>query len=799
MYSLRKPYLMKSRVLIFIALFFVTSLSAEIKVNSTRITSYDYACFDGEQNKVSPQNRQQPTKAVADCVTGKFNDPGREYFVHGGVWRIDVIGALAAISEEPHVSITGVTNGNTVGNFTNLWIDTPVGIAPAVANKIYADIDASFEENAFPLGFARGSAIRTKWSDRGSTGLSLITFTTNIITQICVWLADSTTIGAWVASENYTDSLYNISALEEPFSGYCDLKIAGTYTLGGNTTDGSIDNPMYFVSVTAGWLQKQDVFVPGPTDPGEYRFSGDWQVPESATTGSVDVLRENGSGGAVSVDVTDVTSTTALSTPNRKCVDATDYTSPVDTTRNWADNVSGNSGGHDITTLNVASDCDTVWEFTNATGGIVAGLSKQTQITTVQDSAPAVANFYIDVATGDDTDDGTTEALAWKTFGQLCANVSPGDIVLVKNGTYPATTGDDRIINMPQSCSGTVGNLITIKNFPGHSPQLGRLPATTDDQHGIVLVGADYIRFEGLNFVGTEHKCLNIASNGENGSIGIEVVGNTFDQCGRAHTSCTVDFGHDAIDAGPRTIDLLIDGNLITNSGRVIDPGTCDGLGSSSNHQYRHDHAVYLKGKGHIFRNNVVLTYPAGVGVKIDGYMQTLGQVIAPDFSHIIINNTFGPNTSVQPYDCLSGAPALLFNSTPSSFDPRWLIANNIFLEPVRDCSAEPTAVFIRDKSSQNFATANECRSNIASGPHADDMCGESIPNVAVNITYSNNVLAATLSNLDFVDEPNDDYDLNVSSTAIGAADCTLMGAPTTDFDGNARSSTTCDVGAYEN
>jgi hypothetical protein len=144
------------------------------------------------------------------------------------------------------------------------------------------------------------------------------------------------------------------------------------------------------------------------------------------------------------------------------------------------------------------------------------------------------ADYYVSVS-GSDNSPGT-EALPFRS-PQAAANVvNPGDTVYIKDGTYPASTATGRVMNL--SRSGTPGNMITFRNYPGHSPQIGRLPATLDDTFGFVLwKGASYIRFEGLAFAGTNSACIFLVNTSANaGSGNIEISGNTFDQCGVARS-----------------------------------------------------------------------------------------------------------------------------------------------------------------------------------------------------------------------------------------------------------------------
>jgi hypothetical protein len=291
---------------------------------------------------------------------------------------------------------------------------------------------------------------------------------------------------------------------------------------------------------------------------------------------------------------------------------------------------------------------------------------------------------------------------------------------------------------------------------------------------------------------------LQLDNNGTNGSTNIEVVNNIFDNCGKAETSCTNTSGHTGLFSEPYTDDLLIERNIFRDTGRNTDPAVCDLLSEANNHMYRHDHHVYVKGKNIKIQNNIFLRSCCGVGIKIDGYL-TGPEIVSPNYSHIVINNTFGPNISEQPYDMKSGHPTLTFNSTPSSFDPRWLIKNNIYLNPTRT-SASPHSLQLLDTGSSNWAPDNFCENNVSTknGVTLLSTCGDNFPNIAANVTENNNVENKSLTDMAFADEPSDDYHLTSGSAAIEAADCADSNAPSTDFDGHSRSSTNCDAGAYE-
>jgi Right handed beta helix region len=81
------------------------------------------------------------------------------------------------------------------------------------------------------------------------------------------------------------------------------------------------------------------------------------------------------------------------------------------------------------------------------------------------------ATFYVDPQ-GDDEGAGTM-ARPWRTIDRAASELDPGDVVLVRAGTYP---GD---VNIARSGSGDAP--VTVKAFPGERPRLtGRLKVEAD-------------------------------------------------------------------------------------------------------------------------------------------------------------------------------------------------------------------------------------------------------------------------------------------------------------------------------
>ncbi len=413
--------------------------------------------------------------------------------------------------------------------------------------------------------------------------------------------------------------------------------------------------------------------------------------------------------------------------------------------------------------------------------------------------------YYLNCVTGNDSNSGLSEALAWLSLEHTSNVVVGGDTVLIQNGVCSRLTSGGVGQVMSLNRSGSAGNFITYKNFPGHSPQIGTTPPTLNESYGIFLHGgASFIRFEGLTFAGSNFACIFAQNVASNAGGNIEIVNNTFTQCGKAWTDCTPSGGHDAIFMGAWMDGSLIENNTFLDTGRVPDL-SCNSLPQSQNHNWRHDHVIYVKGINHIIRNNLFLRYCCGYGIKIDGYSTSLGEVLAPNFTHVIDNNTFGPNTSQQPYDGRSGNPVHTFNSSPASFDGSYLFANNICLEPSLPASPNKGCILTHSGLGGSLfdTTHNECRNNISTGTITDEICSETNVNVAPMYSTGavvNNTLNRTLAEMDFVDEPNDDYHLGATSIAINFGSSTLLSVPDFDIENLPRdfAGNNVDDGAYE-
>ena len=80
------------------------------------------------------------------------------------------------------------------------------------------------------------------------------------------------------------------------------------------------------------------------------------------------------------------------------------------------------------------------------------------------------ATYYVDANNGNDSNPGT-ESQPWETLIYACAQLTAGDTLYVKNGTYYSQDRPEWYIpGITFSNSGTQQHPIIVKNYPGHTP-----------------------------------------------------------------------------------------------------------------------------------------------------------------------------------------------------------------------------------------------------------------------------------------------------------------------------------------
>jgi parallel beta-helix repeat protein len=104
-------------------------------------------------------------------------------------------------------------------------------------------------------------------------------------------------------------------------------------------------------------------------------------------------------------------------------------------------------------------------------------------------------SFYVS-ATGNDVNDGSSTAKAFRTLQRGANATRAGDTVFIMNGTY--TNGERESPILYIATSGVASNWIRYRAYPGHAP---KLKAVANNQ-AILVDGASYILIEGLTLEG---------------------------------------------------------------------------------------------------------------------------------------------------------------------------------------------------------------------------------------------------------------------------------------------------------
>lgn len=102
---------------------------------------------------------------------------------------------------------------------------------------------------------------------------------------------------------------------------------------------------------------------------------------------------------------------------------------------------------------------------------------------------PRAASYYVSV-NGNDSNPGTAKA-PFRTINKALSLTNPGDVVLVRKGTYVEKVRFTR--------SGTAGNVITLKAYPGEKPVISGEGLTVNGWEALVTVeGVSWIQLEGF-------------------------------------------------------------------------------------------------------------------------------------------------------------------------------------------------------------------------------------------------------------------------------------------------------------
>lgn len=262
-----------------------------------------------------------------------------------------------------------------------------------------------------------------------------------------------------------------------------------------------------------------------------------------------------------------------------------------------------------------------------------------------------MSTYYI-ATTGNDSNDGSSGS-PFLTINYAASVTNPGDIVIVKNGTYTATASPYISITR----SGSSGNYITFKaENKGGAVIDGDSNAIEDALD--IATNVAYIKIEDFEF--KDFSFWNIHLN--TGSNHIEIRGNHIHDIGRLCTDTTYGLPGIYLD---RCTDVIVEKNIINDIGRYH-PNEFGCTPGNINYK-SHDHGIYINGVTNVrVNNNIFYNNKSGWSVHI----YSSGGLTSTNVS--ILNNTF---SGQNPYQ--NGQ--IVFWGTADTA----LVANNIFYSPL--------------------------------------------------------------------------------------------------------------------
>lgn len=361
--------------------------------------------------------------------------------------------------------------------------------------------------------------------------------------------------------------------------------------------------------------------------------------------------------------------------------------------------------------------------------------------------------YYVSPA-GNDGNSGESNA-PLRSVQKAADMANPGDTVIVKEGVYTDTDGDDRIVSIKRS--GTAAHWITFRSEKKWGAVLDGQTNTTD--FGFLFSSrASYIRVEGFEIKGTA--IAGFHSNSQ--SHDIYLYANNMHDIGRVCTSITN--GRSGVFQGRGTSYHTYDSNVFHTIGRLPDCG--DLL-----HLYQHDHGIYAFGNNNTIINNIFYDLKAGWAIQISG---GTGKGDGPNWD--IINNTFvGANPSRE-------GQIVVWTEKKGNKPTNLTIQNNISYN-----SNGSFVYFYRNLDGSGYRLNN----NLVYGTKTSLASSEGI---LPDYGSSDNIIGKDPV---FIDVSEHNYHLGAGSPAIDAA--LSADAPRRDFDGNDRPyGVAFDIGAYE-
>ena len=343
---------------------------------------------------------------------------------------------------------------------------------------------------------------------------------------------------------------------------------------------------------------------------------------------------------------------------------------------------------------------------------------------------------YVD-PNGNDGNPGTSSA-PYRTLQQAANVVNPGDVVVVRNGTY---TGGSNIMTV--SRSGTAAAPIV---FQAENKWGAVINGQNNSSATGIEINSNYIKVQGFEIFGTNHYGIE-AYLGSN----VTVTQNHVHDVGHYCTSTS----NGIVGINAYVPNMLIEQNVVHDIGRWANGQ--NGCTTTNDYWQNHDHGVYQgEGNNLTIRNNVFYNFTRGWAIqRYDG----AGTVVR---NLQIVNNTFAganPNKDGQ-IIIATGVQGLV-------------ITNNIFYQPT-------TAGVWFDGAGDGATLVGNVSTD------------------AVQTLGTGLIMSGNMPNTDplFVNATGFNFHLTAGSPARGlgaAAWC-----PSVDFDGVARSGA-CSAGAFQN
>ncbi len=356
---------------------------------------------------------------------------------------------------------------------------------------------------------------------------------------------------------------------------------------------------------------------------------------------------------------------------------------------------------------------------------------------------------------------GTTCSLAAPcSFTQALSYSKAGDNVIATDGTYTKSSGYIWTIS---GKNGTAEKPITIQAL---NPKKAILDARYVNNIALSINYSSYIVIDGFEIKRAKNDGIQISGINSSGTL---TTSNhiTVKNC-EIHSQNSKFLGDCAtggvmcgVWTNPYTEYITFESNVIHDNGKA--PGSCvmnsDPTSAASiasiDHLYRHDHGLYLQGKGHIVRKNTFYNHNNGWAIKLDGYCNAtpLG---SSERGFIVEGNRFNPE--IRRYSTNSGGAIRFFvnqSSCPSGLgdpsnnnyyrEPRnVLIKDNLFYYQQLSTGIDYLISITRSYQNTIF-DGTEIIGNITTGAslYAGDSLNGNYANVIASITASGNIVNA--------------------------------------------------------